>query len=309
MLFFVTFNGCAIMSQLSYFLLVCIATLVCAIGVARAQLPILTRQINIQHNGNGKTIQLSAPVLDSTYSLVLPYAQGAAGTVLSNDGNGSLSWTALLNAATINGTANYLTKFTSATSLGTSLIYDNGSLVGLGTASPGGKLHISTANAAEKGLILHAAPSATANMIEIQNSSGTALLTVSSTGDLTSINSVAYGWPSSRPSAPQSATHVGSGILEVASSGAMSWRQMVVTTATLNFPVTATRTSSDVTLTVNGVVSGDVVSLGVPNAAVLVNTCYTAWVSADNTVTVRFNNYDNAEKDPASAVFKVVVMK
>jgi len=66
--------------------------------------------------------------------------------------------------------------------------------------------------------------------------------------------------------------------------------------------VEKTRTSSDIAITVTGVVSGDAVSLGVPNAAVLTNTCYTAWVSGDNTVTVRFNDYDNADKDPASAV-------
>jgi hypothetical protein len=51
------------------------------------------------------------------------------------------------------------------------------------------------------------------------------------------------------------------------------------------------------------------VALGVPNAAVVANTTYTAWVSADNTVTVRFNNYDNADKNPVSATFKVTVIK
>lgn len=304
-----TLHGFASMTLPKISFAVVILSMLLAVTSLQAQLPILTRQINIQHNGNGKTIQLSAPVLDSTYSIVLPSVQGAAGSVLSNDGYGGLSWTAILNAATINGTANYLTKFTSASSLGTSIIYDNGAQVGMGTSSPAGKLHISTASATEKGLIIRGTSGATANLIEVQNSSGTNVLTVNSSGDLTTINGVTYNWPASKPSAAQSATHVGSGMLEVSSNGTMSWRQMVVTTATLNFPITATRTSSDIAITVTGVVSGDAVTLGVPNAAVLTNTCYTAWVSDNNTVTVRFNNYDNADKDPASAVFKVMIMK
>ena len=84
---------------------------------------------------------------------------------------------------------------------------------------------------------------------------------------------------------------------------------MAVATATLNFPKTDSRNSSDLTVTITGAASGDAVSLGVPNAAVLEDTCYTAWVSAANTVTIRFNNYDNGDKDPASAVFKVMVFK
>jgi hypothetical protein len=79
--------------------------------------------------------------------------------------------------------------------------------------------------------------------------------------------------------------------------------------ATLNFGSTAAQTSSDLTITVTGAADGDVVSLGVPNASVNANTNYTAWVSAANTVTVRFNNYSSAAVDPASGTFKVFVTK
>lgn len=274
-----------------------------------AQLPVLTRQLNIQHNGNGKAVLLSAPSLDSTYSFVFPSAQGVAGSVLSNDGTGTLNWTSLLNAATINGTANYLTKYTSATGLGTSILYDNGATLGVGTTSPDGRFQLNTSSASEKGLIIRGAASSTANLLEVQNSSGSQQLVIGANGDLSTIRSVTYNWPTSKPSAAASGTQLGGGVLEVSSSGTMSWRQMAVATATLNFPTTDTRNSSDLTVTVTGAASGDAVSLGVPNAAVLVNTCYTAWVSAVNTVTIRFNNYDNADKNPASAVFKVMVFK
>jgi hypothetical protein len=79
--------------------------------------------------------------------------------------------------------------------------------------------------------------------------------------------------------------------------------------ATLNFPSTLTNLSADLTITVTGAALSDVVSLGVPNAAVNANTSYSAWVSAANTVTVRFNNYSSGTVDPASGLFKVFVTK
>ena len=79
--------------------------------------------------------------------------------------------------------------------------------------------------------------------------------------------------------------------------------------ATLDFLSTNAQNSRDMTIAVTGAADGDVVSLGVPNAAVNANTCYTAWVSAANTVTVRFNNYSNGTVDPASGLFKVFVTK
>lgn len=79
--------------------------------------------------------------------------------------------------------------------------------------------------------------------------------------------------------------------------------------ATLDFPSTTTLLSADLTVTVTGAADGDVVSLGVPNAAVNANTCYTAWVSSANTVTIRFNNYSSGTVNPASGTFKVFVTK
>lgn len=79
--------------------------------------------------------------------------------------------------------------------------------------------------------------------------------------------------------------------------------------AALNFGSTAAQNSSDLTITVTGAADGDPVILGVPNAAVLSNSAYTAWVSATNTVTVRFNNYSSGSQDPSSATFKVKVIK
>ncbi len=78
---------------------------------------------------------------------------------------------------------------------------------------------------------------------------------------------------------------------------------------TLDFPNTSAQTSADLTLHVIGAADGDYVQLSVPNAATAANTSYTAFVSAANTVTVRFVNSSAGAVNPASAVFRVTVYK
>jgi hypothetical protein len=80
-------------------------------------------------------------------------------------------------------------------------------------------------------------------------------------------------------------------------------------TSSLNFGSTSAQSSADLTITVTGAADGDAVSLGVPNASVNNNSNYTAWVSASNTVTVRFNNYSSGSIDPANGTFRVSVIK
>jgi len=80
-------------------------------------------------------------------------------------------------------------------------------------------------------------------------------------------------------------------------------------TATLNFGNTLAQTSGDLTITVTGAAVGDSVILDVPNGATVADSCYTAFVSAANTVTVRFNNYSAGAINPAAADFTVRVRK
>jgi len=80
--------------------------------------------------------------------------------------------------------------------------------------------------------------------------------------------------------------------------------------ATLDFGSTAAGAVTDLTITVTGAADGDVVSLGVPNASVAATGRYFAWVSAANTVTVRFSpTILVGSEDPASGTFKVTVTK
>jgi hypothetical protein len=98
---------------------------------------------------------------------------------------------------------------------------------------------------------------------------------------------------------------------ETLAAGGVTYTLAKTLTATgvLDFPNTLTLTSSDLTIALNGAAIGDVVLLGVDNASVLANSCYTAWVSAANTVTVRFSNYSVAAQNPASGTFRVSIVK
>jgi hypothetical protein len=86
----------------------------------------------------------------STHTFNLPTASAANRGALS-----SADWTtfnnkqnALTNPITGTGTTNYLPKFTGASALGNSLVYDSGSAIGIGTTSPNRKLTIEgTSNA------------------------------------------------------------------------------------------------------------------------------------------------------------------
>jgi hypothetical protein len=78
--------------------------------------------------------------------------------------------------------------------------------------------------------------------------------------------------------------------------------------ATLDFPSTGANGQSDLTITVTGAIEGDVVAIGIPNAATTQGT-FVGWVSAANTVTIRFHNTSGGNIDPASGTFKVKVLR
>lgn len=122
---------------------------------------------------------------------------------------------------------------------------------------------------------------------------------------------IEYILPTTLPNPAATATDLGGGSMETDNNGTMNWRQSTVVTATnLNFGTVAAQSSSDVTVAVTGAAVGDIVNLGVNNAAVAANSCYTAWVSATDTVTVRFNNYSAGAITPTTVnTFKMQITK
>jgi len=85
------------------------------------------------------------------------------------------------------------------------------------------------------------------------------------------------------------------------------YRFLAPVSAVLDFPNTLAQTSSDLTIAVPGARVNDTVWLGAP--APPANSHFTAFVSAANTVTVRFINFSAAAIDPASGTFKVGVVR
>lgn len=81
----------------------------------------------------------------------------------------------------------------------------------------------------------------------------------------------------------------------------------LVGSATLDFPSTTSTTVSDLTITVTGAAVGDGVALAVPNGSTTATGTFSAWVSATDTVKIRFS--PKATENPASGTFKVSVIK
>jgi hypothetical protein len=95
-------------------------------------------------NAKQSALTFSSPLVNTSGTISIPAASGLVNGYLS-----STDWTtfnskqnALTNPVTGTGTTNYLPKFTGSTALGNSLIYDSGTNVGIGTASPSSILHI-----------------------------------------------------------------------------------------------------------------------------------------------------------------------
>jgi hypothetical protein len=108
---------------------------------------------SLDTNSYALTSQLHNPVTIGTANGLSLSTQVLSLGLASSTANGALSSTdwntfnnkqnALTNPITGTGTTNFLPKFTGATSLGNSQIFDNGTNVGIGTTAPSGRLTIS----------------------------------------------------------------------------------------------------------------------------------------------------------------------
>ena len=83
------------------------------------------------------------PTLTGT-GYLFPLQTGNSGKFLTTDGS-TLSWGTPSGGGSVtgSGTTNYIPKWTSGSALGNSLVFDNGTNVGISTATPGHKLDVS----------------------------------------------------------------------------------------------------------------------------------------------------------------------
>ncbi len=91
--------------------------------------------------------------------------------------------------------------------------------------------------------------------------------------------------------------------------GGVAVKHVRSTAAALDFGPTPAQSSADLTIRLAGANRGDTVALGVPNGSVVPNSSFSAWVSAKDTVTVRFNNYSTRVADPARGLFRVTILQ
>jgi hypothetical protein len=124
-------------------------------------------------------------------------ATGVLTTQLGDLGSNAYTSTAyqplLTNPITGTGTTNYLPKFTGSTALGNSLIFDNGTNVGIGTSSPNSILEISQASPIFR---IQASDSATFHGIEFRQGAGfdAFIKQLPSTGEFRISNGRSVGW-------------------------------------------------------------------------------------------------------------------
>lgn len=176
-------------------------------------------------------------------------------------------------------------------------------------------LQVNSNAATDRGVIVRMAAAPTVSPMIIQNDLEATTFEIQTSGAFPSIAGVSYTWPGAAPAAAAAGTQTGRAAFAASSAGALSFRQLTATvvTAPLNLPVVNANASADIVVpnAVVGAAPGDVVALGVPNAAANLNlVSYHAWVSANDQVTIRVNNFSaNALAALNNQVFRVVVVK
>lgn len=96
----------------------------------------LTGNLSFYNSGNANAVSIVPGATSASYTLTLPTAQGAAGTVLTNNGSGTLTWVGGTGGS---GSSGYWTRTSSTGPLYNTNLTDN---VGIGTNSPASQLTV-----------------------------------------------------------------------------------------------------------------------------------------------------------------------
>lgn len=117
-------------------------------------------------------------------------------------------------------------------------------------------------------------------------------------------NLISFVGPNSKPGGED---NVDSALRKLDANFTSLYGKVLTATASLNFPSTIAGAIADLTISVPGAVLGDTVLLGIPHGSVTATGVFVAWVSAADTVTVRFS--PKGTEDPPAGTFKVTVIQ
>lgn len=223
----------------------------------------------------GVNLATALGVTSYTFSTGLTNTSGTITNNLStgvSGGQSIIGGTASGNNLTLSSTTNG-TK--GKVILGSASAYDEvNDRLGIGTTSPTARLHLP-------------AGTATASTAPLKLTSGTNLTTPEA-------GAVEFD---------------GTNYYASASTTRYTLAKTLTDTSTLDFPNTNAGDRSDLTITITGAAVGDVVALAIPHSAIALNGMYMAWVSASNTVTIRFINNTGGNLDPSPGLFRASVLK
>ena len=203
---------------------------------------------------------------------------------------------------------NMLVPFNSTTSNNVNFAFQKAGVVQwyVGNNASVNRFHILNASAAEAVTVLQGL------QVGINKTAPTARLHVGASATTANYGSIKVD-EGSRQTTPEDGTinYVSNNLEFTEGSTVYTLAKTLTATATLNFGNTAAGVAADLTVTVTGAAVGDAVYIGADNASVSAdNITFWGWVSATNTVTVRFNNNNLVSAvDPASGTFRVVVTK
>lgn len=104
-----------------------------ALWIVNSPYPVNPYGLIVEQGNVGIGVMNPGAKLEVSGQIKITGGTPGAGKVLTSDAAGLASWSAPAGGMGGSGTANYVPKFTAASTLGNSLIYDNGSSVGIGS--------------------------------------------------------------------------------------------------------------------------------------------------------------------------------
>jgi len=146
--------------------------------------------ITSSYNLNSVSSSYSLNSVSSSYSNVATTAGTATSATSANTANSATSASYALTASfalnssggggsgTVSGSTNYISKFTSGSAIGNSVIYETGSNIGIGTINPNAKLNINSSGSLVSGSVVFSVEGTQGSLFSVDDSLSGSLMSV-----------------------------------------------------------------------------------------------------------------------------------